>query len=165
MHQTPAGGSAGMCHTFGDGMVHIAFYRQPQELEFAHVLVHESVHGFVHRYRSPARVPSWVNEGLAEWIATQLLLDKRPNRPKEVRYLAQQLLIQYQGLGAFFDAPHIEAWHYPVSEMMTTMLVERGKGGYVKFVNAIKDGEPWEDALKSKLKGTRANSCSRSRST
>ena len=62
-----------MCHTFGSGDVHIAFYRQPNDFDSAHVLVHESVHGFVHRYRSPLDIPSWANEGLAEAIATDMV--------------------------------------------------------------------------------------------
>src|SRR5439155_16729633 len=65
MHATVAAGTAGMCHAFGNGDVHIAFYRQPNDLDFAHVLVHESTHGFLHRYRSPVDIPSWANEGLA----------------------------------------------------------------------------------------------------
>src|SRR5690606_11851392 len=73
MHQTNSGTSAGMCHGFGSGEVHIAFFRQPAEMQFAHVLVHESVHGFLHRYRSPVHVPTWINEGLAEYIAFRLL--------------------------------------------------------------------------------------------
>src|SRR5687768_10061477 len=73
MHRTDPGQSAGMCHSFNSGIVHIAFYRQPDELTFAHVLVHESVHGFLHRYRKPSHVPSWANEGLAEVIAAELV--------------------------------------------------------------------------------------------
>jgi len=61
-HHTDPGKSAGMCHERSDGFVHIAFYRQPKDLDFAHVLVHESVHGFIHRYRGPVHVPSWAND-------------------------------------------------------------------------------------------------------
>jgi hypothetical protein len=155
MHDTDSGSSDGMCHTFGDGMVHIAFYRQPKELDFAHVLVHESVHGFIHRYKTPARVPSWANEGLAEWIATQLLIDKRPNRPKEVRYNAQQWLREMGGVGAFFETQHIEGWQYPVAEMLTTFMIEQSKKGYVDFINGIKDGQEWDEALRSRFKAPR----------
>src|SRR5678816_1538790 len=72
-HQTMAAGTAGMCHQYGNGDVHIAFYRQPNDLDFANVLVHESIHGFLHRYRSPVDVPSWANEGLAEAIAADMV--------------------------------------------------------------------------------------------
>jgi hypothetical protein len=134
-------------------MVHIAFFRQEKELEFAHVLVHESVHGFVHRYKSPARVPSWANEGLAETIATQLV--PQQNRQKDVRYAAQFYLKEYRGLGDFFDADHIEGWQYPVSEMMTTFLIEKNRKGYVSFINGIKEGLSWDESLSAKLKWPR----------
>src|SRR5204862_5952897 len=75
-HDTDSGTSAGMCHSYITGYVHTAFYRQPDEKVFAHVLVHESVHGFVHRYRSHVYLPSWANEGLAEVIAAELVPHK-----------------------------------------------------------------------------------------
>ena len=34
-HATMAAGTAGMCHQFGNGDVHIAFYRQPNDMDFA----------------------------------------------------------------------------------------------------------------------------------
>src|SRR5690606_17365852 len=73
VHGQPGDDTAGRCWQFGDGRVHITFYRQPHESRFAHVLVHEAVHGFLHRYRSPARIPSVWNEGLAEVIAGELV--------------------------------------------------------------------------------------------
>jgi hypothetical protein len=155
MHQTDAGSTLGMCHTYGNGLVHIAFYRPDKELEFAHVLVHESVHGFIHRYKSPGRVPSWANEGLAEWIATQLLIDKRPNHAKDVRYAAQYWLREYGGLHGFFDTDHIEGWQYPVAEMMTTFMMSESKKNYVAFIDGIKDGLTPEESLRTKYKAPR----------
>src|SRR5439155_26581439 len=87
VHQTDPASSAGMCHCFGDGKVHIAFYRQPNGLSCAHVLVPESVHGFVHRYRGAATVPSWANEGLAEVIADELV--PQPGRARARESLAR----------------------------------------------------------------------------
>jgi hypothetical protein len=155
MHQTDSGGSDGMCHQFGDGAVHIAFYRQKDELLFAHVLVHESVHGFIHRYRTPTPVPNWANEGLAEWIARQLLVDKQPNEAKKVRYYAQYFMRQYGGVADLFEVQHIQGWQYPVAEMLTSFMIEQNRKGYVAFINAVKDGMPWEEALETKYKAPR----------
>ncbi len=154
MHDTDPGTSADVSRV-RDGMVHIAFYRQPNQLEFAHVLVHESVHGFVHRYKTPVPVPSWVNEGLAEWISTQLLIDKMPNRPKEVKYSAQQGLRQYQGYQGMFEAEHIEGWQYPVSEMITTYMIERDTPGYVAFIKGIKEGLSVDESMEKRYKKSR----------
>jgi hypothetical protein len=153
MHQTDPGESDGMCHSYGDGMVHIAFYRQPEELEFAHVLVHESVHGFLHRYKTPVNIPSWANEGLAEWIANQLV--PRPGRAQESHRYAKYVLQQHGSLGEFFETDHIVGWQYPVAEMLTTFMIERNKKGYVAFINGLKEGLGVEEALETKYKAPR----------
>jgi len=146
MHRTNSAGSAGMCHSFGSGYVHIAFYRQPDDYKFAHVLVHESVHGFIHRYRSPVPVDSWINEGLAEWIAKELV----PSDPRRARMEAQlpaNTLRQAGGFRGMFDAPHIAGWQYPLALDVTRFMINNKKQGYIKFFNAIKDGTPWEQAF------------------
>ena len=58
----------GICHMTGP-QVAISAYRGNDEAEFASTLVHETLHGIVHRYATPARLPDWANEGFAEWIA------------------------------------------------------------------------------------------------
>ena len=152
MHDTDAGGSDGMCHTFGDGFVHIAFYRQPNEVEFAHVLVHESVHAFIHRYKSPADIPVWANEGLAEWIASQLV--PRAGGPKQVHTYAKLFMQRAGGTGKILEAPNLQDWQYLVAEMLTTYMIERNRKGYVAFVKAMKDGTDWKEALASHYKTT-----------
>src|SRR4051794_21177718 len=89
-HHTDPGKSAGMCHERSDGFVHIAFYRQPKDLDFAHVLVHESDRGFIHRYRGPVHIASWANEGLAEVIATELV--PQPSESNRRTILAREYL-------------------------------------------------------------------------
>ena len=144
-HQTPSVGSAGLCHGFGDGHVHISFFRQDNQWLFAHILVHESVHGFVHRYRSPRRVPSWVNEGLAEYIATQLVPQARV-REGRLR-VAHHALREYRSFGAMFDLPHIEGWQYGAALDLTEFMVDQSRKRYAAFVNGIKDGATWRQSL------------------
>ena len=153
-HNTDARGALGMCHNFPTGEVHVAFYRQPDEKAFAHVLVHESVHGFLHRFRTPVSIPSWVNEGLAEWIACELV----PGMTSEELTKSARSAVEShdKSLGGMLDAKPIAEWHYPVAESLTNYMIEKSRRGYVSFVIAIKDGAPWPDALKDKLKTDRA---------
>ena len=145
------GESAGMTHCFDDGAVKIAFYRQPAELDFAHVLVHESVHGFVHRYRTPSAVPSWANEGLAEAIASELVPD--PPRSQRILALARRGLAEHKNkLDDFFAAHHIDRWHYPVAETFCQFMIRRNKKAYVGFIDGIKEGKPWQQSLESSYK-------------
>ena len=146
MAHTDPGRSAGMCHGFGDGTVKIAFYRQSDELEFAHVLVHESTHGFIHRYRSPVPIPSWANEGLAETVASELVPQK--GRRETVTTDAREQLQAHQSrLGDFFAAEHIDGWQYPVAEMLCTFMIQASAPKYVAFINGIKDGLTVDQSL------------------
>ena len=154
VHKTPAGPSAGMCHCFGDGRVHIAFYKQQDELTFAHVLVHESVHGFIHRFRTPAHVPSWANEGLAEVIASELV--PRKGRATERQLIAkQQLESRGEDMGGLFTVKHIEGWQYPVAETMCAYMIQQNKRRYVDFIVGIKEGLTWEQSLEQRYKAPR----------
>ncbi len=151
LRHTEPGGSAGMTHCFDDGAVKIAFYRQAEELDFAHVLVHESVHGFVHRYRTPSAVPSWANEGLAEAIASELVPD--PHRGQRILALTRRGLGEHKNkLDDFFSADHIDRWHYPVAETFCQFMIRRNKKSYVGFIDGIKDGKPWQQSLETSYK-------------
>jgi hypothetical protein len=117
-------------------------------MDFAHVLVHESVHGFVHRYRSPEDVPSWANEGLAEAIATQLV--PRKGLAQSAAADARGDLQAHKSLEEFYTTDHIVAWQYPVARTLTEFMINQNKAGYVDFINGIKDGLKWEESLKTK---------------
>ncbi|HEY2586313.1 MAG TPA: hypothetical protein VGI81_11170 [Tepidisphaeraceae bacterium] len=148
---TPAKGTAGMCHSVSNGLDFIAFYRQPDEMQFAHVLVHESTHGFVHRYRSKVFVPSWANEGLAEVIATDLV-PQRGHRD-QVKTAAREALQQHRNsMEDFFTAEHIQGWQYPVAQMLCEFMITAGKKNYVDFINGIKDGLSWDEAMTTRYK-------------
>jgi hypothetical protein len=153
VHNTPSEGTAGLCHCFGDGRVHIAFFRQADPLTFAHVLVHESVHGFIHRFRTAAHVPSWVNEGLAEVIASELV--PRNGRAKQRELQARQQLERRADLGGMMDAKHIDSWAYPVAETLCAYMIRQNKRNYVDFIAGIKEGLTWEQSLEQRYKAPR----------
>lgn len=147
MHQTDPGNSTGMAHGYGNGYTHVAFYRQPDKWEFAHLLVHEAVHAFLHRYRSPVHVPSWANEGLAETIAAALVPKARINQ-RRVTYAEKELRLR-GNLGNMFDAGQIEGWQYGPARMLTEFMIAQDKKRYANFINGIKDGKSWRESLDS----------------
>lgn len=148
-HGTSSLGSLGMCHSYPNGFVHIGFFRQKEELEFASLLVHESVHGFLHRYRSHHRIPSWANEGLAEVIASELV--PQPKKAKERKDYAAYFMRTNQMGPSFFDLSHIIAEQYPVAENLTVFMIQQNKRGYVAMINAVKDGMPIDEAMEKKF--------------
>ena len=148
------GNSVGMTHCYGDALVHMAFYRYPNDTQFAHLLVHESVHGFLHRYRTPVRVPSWANEGLAEDLASELVPD--PTRMRSLNGLARACLRQHNNaVGDFFTTRQIDAWQYPMAESLCAWMIQHDRNGYLDFINGIKDGQKWEESLKANFKLTK----------
>ena len=146
-----AQGTAGLCVQSGDGFVEVTFYRQPDPVTFARVLVHEAVHGFLHRYRSYHRITSWINEGLAEYISASLVEDQGFGESEYARQLdyGLRMLREHRTLGgsSFFHADHISAWQYPVTQMLTGFMVQQSRTRYRDFINAIKDGKDWESAI------------------
>ncbi|MGB7159306.1 MAG: hypothetical protein WBD40_14655 [Tepidisphaeraceae bacterium] len=149
MHETDATGTAGLCHQYGNGDVHIAFFRQTVDQDFAAVLVHESVHGFLHRYKKPPEVPTWVNEGLAETIAADLVPQK--GKRQELRQFAIGQVREHGGVGStFFTTDRLEPWQYPVAATLAEFMIKANKKNYVAFIDGIKDGMKWQDALTQK---------------
>lgn len=137
-------GSAGICYQFGKGDVHIAMWRQKQKLQLAHTLVHEAAHGFLFRYQSSYHVPSWLNEGLAEFIAVKLVDAPRyPRRALDAR----QFVKQKGGLGNFLSARNIIGEHYGLAYDVTEMMVAENRKGYVKMIQGIKKGLSVKEAF------------------
>lgn len=144
LHETEAFDNGGLCHGYGSGFVHVACHRRTSARETTHVVVHEFVHGYLHRYRSPIHVPSWINEGLAEYIAHQV-------EPPGGAGLYGRAVLRLQGergLGeGFFDGEGLAAWQYDIAGALTAYLLERSAERYPVLIDAIKDGEAWADAL------------------
>lgn len=145
LHDTDPGETLGMCHCLEDGTVRIASYRSADRETFAHMLVHETVHGFLHRLRTPADVPSWINEGLAEVVADQLL--PRRGRAERVAEEARRVLRDMDGLGEMFEADYIDREQYPVAETLAAFLMRQGERRYVNFLLGIKEGLDWRKCL------------------
>ncbi len=152
LHEFDSSGSSGLCRSYGNGHVEITLYRQQSDELFSHVLVHEAVHGFLHRYRSHPSVVSWANEGLAEFVAADLV---GLYRPREVRDRVARYLERAGGTGGMFDKKPIDGWQYPVAQALCDFMIAQDRGRYRNFINAIKDGKPWEEALEEDYGVTR----------
>jgi hypothetical protein len=110
--------------------------------------VHESVHGFLHRYRSPVSIPSWINEGFAELVAAEMV--PRVGLTQAGTAQARQDLQTRRDLEKMFESEQIVAWQYSVARTLADFMIQQNRKGYVEFINGIKDGLSWEDALMQK---------------
>jgi hypothetical protein len=107
--------------------------------------VHETAHGYVHRYRSTVRIPSWINEGIADWVAG--LTVRRSNVVRERQTSAAARIRLTRTLGGFFQREHIEAWQYGLASSMVGLLATRDNDQFRRFFNDIKNGYTWQDSL------------------
>ena len=94
-------------------------------------------------------IPTWANEGLAELIASELVPQK--GKRQEYRQFAITQLRERGTLGNdFFNGERLEGWQYPVAQLLTEFMIKQGRKNYVAFIDGIKDGMKWEDALAQK---------------
>lgn len=140
---------SGRCHSKSDGRVIIACYRRDRSADFPHLLVHETSHGFLFRYRTPVRLPSWVNEGMAEWIATALVPESKSVERKQRTAIMQMRLSRAIGGDFLSRKSNIDTAHYGVAASMTDFLIKTDAAGYTRFIQGIKEGQTWEESLQA----------------
>ena len=142
----PGAMAQGICHSSSDGRVVISCWKGDHEAFFANVLVHETAHGFIHRWKSTVHIPSWVNEGIADWVANAVVKDGEvPRRQKS----SVERVRQTGSLGGtFFDeSRNIESWQYGVASTLVEMLLRKDAARYRTLLTAIKEGHSSTDAL------------------
>ena len=143
----------GLCHQNTRGDVVIACFQGEDPNDFGQMLVHETSHGFIHRYKTKARLPSWVNEGMAELIGAEMVPKSTAVKNKEQAALA--ILKQRQSLGGdFFTAEPIHDWQYGVASSLNRFLLKTNQQDYVRFIEALKEGLKWPAALQQAYGGT-----------
>jgi hypothetical protein len=146
-------GVHGLCHQSSDGRVIMACHQGRDIDAFAHMLVHETSHGFNHRWISPQRLPNWLNEGLAEWVGTQVVPRSRQVPAKEAQ--ARAFMQQSGALGpGFLTADTIEPVQYGIASQMVRFLVARDRKKFAEFVRGIKEGMTAEESLQATFRGS-----------
>lgn len=152
-HMKPEG-LYGLCHQSADGDVVIACFRGNDPNDFGQMLVHETSHGFIHRYKSKARLPSWVNEGMAELIGAEMVPRSTSVANRERQALVH--LRQEPSLAGFFAANPIQGWQYGVASSINRFLLQTDRRKYAHFIELLKEGLKWDEALQQAYGGTPA---------
>lgn len=140
-------GVAGLSHSWSNGRVVTVCARGDDPVFFAVVLVHETAHGFMHRIRSSGRIPPWMNEGIADWIAGVVV----PQSDHVANRMAEAIpRIRATGsLGGQFldDDGSIERWQYGVAATLTQSMLTADANAYRALITGIKEGYSWQEAL------------------
>ena len=137
----------GLAHQSSKGDVVIGCHCGKDPYYFAGVLVHESTHGFIHRYLTSTQIPSWLNEGIADWTAMNVVVKDQGIKRKVKNAIVQ--MRQTGTLGAdFFHAEHIANDQYGIATSMIDYLLRLNPKAFRALIEGIKLGETWETSLK-----------------
>jgi hypothetical protein len=145
--------AGGYCHYIG-AFPMLNFYRGPDEQFFLRTLVHEATHAVMYRFRTPAELPAWANEGLADFIAGQI--GTTSNHTSEAWQHAKSFAMQNKDPMTVVRQSYEQGtWpnddSYPMSHMMTRYLVKRDQAAYKAWIEDVKAGTDWEDAMASRF--------------
>ena len=154
VNPTTVANTQGLCHQNGDGTVIFAGYKGNNNF-FGHVLVHETSHGFVHRYLSSARAPSWLNEGMADWLADKVVKGKQIGQ----RQRSAAANVKRKGnWGDVLNIPRITGEQYGICSVLIEILVARdgGRGKFKEFFDGMKEGHSAQECLKEHFNMTYA---------
>ena len=152
-NQKVPAGVVGLCHSIGP-KVFVNTYRTPDDFLFASVLVHEAVHGMMHRFVTPKRLPTWANEGLADWAADNIV----PGRTLDAARRRQGLdFIRGGGrLEAIMEMnyedgswPGPDGVGYGASYLLVHYMIDQNRYGFADWVREVKAGGDWREAMVS----------------
>ncbi len=142
----------GICHPVGP-KVFVNLHRVSDADAFADALTRETVHGFMHRYQTPRRLPPWANEGLAAHVSG--LVDGE----SPVVLARRRLGLEYVRRGG--DVQAVLGWTYEeggwpgpgaagegVAALLVELMVAQRPVEFVAWVGAVKSGKDWEAALR-----------------
>lgn len=145
-NRAETGNAIGLCHSHGNGKVIVSCYRGNDPNFFGAVLVHETAHGYIHRYKSTVPIPTWINEGIADWIAMMVVPSS-----KEVRYrqteAASRLRQTHTFGGQFFTSDRLDSWQYGSASAIIQLMLKANPEQFKLFFNGIKEGLTWQDSL------------------
>ena len=147
MNNPNSQGAQGLYHGSSDGGVVITVYRGNDPAFFACVLVHETAHGFLHRLRSNVDIVSWLNEGIADWIAGVTVPASNAVARRQSDGIA--FMRTNHSMGGFFEKDkRLSRTEYGIASNLTEFMLQTDSNLYRAFLMAIKDGYSIEESLK-----------------
>ena len=110
------------------------------------MLVHETSHGFIHRYKTKAQLPNWVDEGMADLIGAEMVPASTAVKNRELQGDRSNWPSSRRS-AACSRPQRIEAWQYGMASNLNRFLLQSNRANYVRFIESLKEGMKWEEAL------------------
>ena len=144
-------GVVGLCHQMGP-MVFVNMFWSNDQDRFDSTLIHETVHGIMHRYFSAERLPAWADEGLSEYIASVSFKSSPVDKgrlPQALDYIRSGRSVAAVMRLNYDDRswPGPDAIGYAVGYAAIKLMVRQQPDAFGRWIRAVKGGKPWEQAL------------------
>jgi hypothetical protein len=129
-------------------------------------LVRNTAFGFTRRFKSSAPVCSWLNMGIAEWVANSVVTQDDEIRA-QVQKAVQRVRETHSLGGNFFTADQVALWQHGLAASMVDFLLKYsppatapdkaeagprdrppGNDRFRRLLEGIKEGIPWEKCLR-----------------
>ena len=113
---------------------------------FCEMLVHEGTHAFMGRYLSSRPVPPWLNEGLADYGAAEMVprsWSARRHQAAVRKAMRENLDVSY-----IFEGVSMNDFDYGIAHSLVRFMIESNGPGFAKFVKLVKEGKSEQEALK-----------------
>ena len=146
--------AGGLCHQRGED-VFVSFYKgRRADQDFQSVLIHETVHGFMYRYRSSKKLPTWANEGIADYVSGYLT--ERSNEPQTHWQHARNFVMRGgDAVGIMGLNYRDKSWptddSYPVSHMLVRFMLKHRAPAFKAWLDDVKAGKAWEQAMEARF--------------
>ena len=128
-----------------DGFGYIVLNRVSTRRRFFELLAHEGTHAFIARYLTNLPIPSWVNEGMAEYAAATLVKGSVAAR----RHVpaARKAVQANKDISHVFTKPAMSDFDYGICQSLVRYLIARDRKAFVRFFTRMKEGASQAEAL------------------
>jgi hypothetical protein len=82
---------------------------------------------------------------MADLVGAEMVPDSTAVRKRE--YRAIERLAAQPSLGGMLAAERISDWQYGLASSLNRFLLQASRESYVRFIEALKEGMKWEEAL------------------
>ena len=89
---------------------------------------------------------------MADLIGAEIVPASTAVRNRELRAVEQ--LTQQRSLGGMLTAERITLNQYGMASNLNRFLLQANRAGYVRFIDGLKDGLKWPEALQAAYGGT-----------
>ena len=118
---------------------------------FLTILVHETAHAFNSRYQNSRRIPNWLDEGIAEIAASNLVRTKNSGAPLKLRRSTSALKAgEKPDLDDLFRSKNIplNSVYYGHAQSVVRYLIKKDHKKFLELYREYKSGTPGEEGLK-----------------